>query len=187
MNKTLSKAFMYRSKLKNKFNKNPTEDNKKLYNRQRNLCVLLLKKEKKNYYNNLNLKIFDDNKKFWQRIKPFFSDEMKILQRDIIIVGNDIITSDDKGVAEKLNKFFIEAVENLDIETCVTENVKDTLTGNLQEIIDKYENHPSIKKINEIVMGEIRFFFNDITSKDFENEILKLDTKKAYKNTSQDI
>ena len=139
----------------------------------------LLKKEKKNYYNNLDLKIFDDNKTFWQRIKPLFSDKMKTLQRDIIIVENDIITSDDEGVAEKLNKLFIEAVENLDIETYVIGNVKDTLTGNLQEIIDKYENHPSIKKIKEIVMGEIRFFFNDITSKDFENEILKLDTKKA--------
>ena len=66
----------------------------------------LLKKEKKNYYNNLDLKIFDDSKQFWQRIKPLFSDKMKTLQRDIIIVENDRITSDDKGVAEKLNIFY---------------------------------------------------------------------------------
>ena len=77
MNKTLCKAFMHRSKLKNKFNKIPTEDNKRLYKKQRNFCVSLLKKEKRNYYNNLDLKIFDDNKTFWQRIKPLFSDKMK--------------------------------------------------------------------------------------------------------------
>ena len=47
MNKTLCKAFMPRSKLKNKFNKIPTEDNKRLYKNQRNSCVSLFKKGKK--------------------------------------------------------------------------------------------------------------------------------------------
>ena len=47
MNKTLSKAFIERSKLKNRCNKDPTEVNKTLYNKQRNFCVNLLRKEKK--------------------------------------------------------------------------------------------------------------------------------------------
>ena len=64
MNKTLSKAFMHRSKLRNKYNKNPTENNKIFYNQQRNFCVSLLKKEKRKYYNNLDPKIFKDNKTF---------------------------------------------------------------------------------------------------------------------------
>ena len=64
MNKYLSNSFMHRSKLKNKYNKNPTETNNLLYKKQRNLCVNLLKKETKKYYNNLDLKIFDDVKSF---------------------------------------------------------------------------------------------------------------------------
>ena len=72
MNKTLPKAFMHISKLKNQYNKNPTELNKSNYKKQRNLCVSLLTKEKKKYYNNLDLKIFNDNKNFWQHIKPLF-------------------------------------------------------------------------------------------------------------------
>ena len=40
MNKTLSKAFMQRAKLKNNFDKDPSEYNKKLYNKQRNFCFL---------------------------------------------------------------------------------------------------------------------------------------------------
>ena len=47
MNHALSQAFMHRSKLKNIFYKDPTDDNKKLYNQQRNYCVSLLRKEKK--------------------------------------------------------------------------------------------------------------------------------------------
>ena len=62
MNKTLSKAFMHRSKLKNNFNKKPTDVNKQLYKKQRNLCVSLLKKERRKYYYNFDLNIFDDNK-----------------------------------------------------------------------------------------------------------------------------
>ena len=42
MNKPLSKEFMHRSKLKNIFHKNPTENNKIQYKNQRNFCVSLL-------------------------------------------------------------------------------------------------------------------------------------------------
>ena len=84
MNQILSKAFMHIAKLKNRYNKNPAEANKNSYKNQRNHCVTLLRKEKKKYYNNLDLKIFADNKKFWQRVKPLFSDKQKSLSRNII-------------------------------------------------------------------------------------------------------
>ena len=45
-NKTISKAIMVRSRLKNKYMKNMTEENKRNYTRQRNFCVKLLRKEK---------------------------------------------------------------------------------------------------------------------------------------------
>ena len=99
---------------------------------------LYLKKEKRNYYNNLDRKIFADNKTFCQRIKPLlikpllikplFSDKTKAIGNDITLVENDIITSDNKEVAEKFNNFFNEAVENLDIELYLTENMEDQLS-----------------------------------------------------------
>ena len=87
MTKALSKEIMHRSKLKNNFNKKPTDENKRLYNKQRNFCVALLKKEKRNYYNNLDLRIFKDNKKFWQTVRPLFSDKQNLLERNIVIIG----------------------------------------------------------------------------------------------------
>ena len=47
MNKILSKAFMKRSKLKNKYNKFPAEENKSLYKKQRNLCKSPSKRKEK--------------------------------------------------------------------------------------------------------------------------------------------
>ena len=76
-----------------------------------------MKKEKNNYYNNLDLKIFIDSKKFGEWIKPLFSDKQNILQRNIIIFEKEVIISGKKQLAEKLNNVFIEAVESLEIES----------------------------------------------------------------------
>ena len=47
MNKTLSKAIMLRTKVRNKFLTNRTDESKTNYVKQRNLCVSLLRKIKK--------------------------------------------------------------------------------------------------------------------------------------------
>ena len=47
MNKTLSKEIMKRTKLRNKFLKEGTNESKKPYTSHRNYCVSLLKKTKK--------------------------------------------------------------------------------------------------------------------------------------------
>ena len=113
MNKTLSKAFMHKGPTKKCFNKNPSETNKVSYKKQRNFCVSLLRKEKKKYYNNLDTNIFDDNRKFWQRIKPLFSDKNRTLAKDIILVDDDIVISDREKVANTRYNFFADAVANL--------------------------------------------------------------------------
>ena len=69
MNKALSKAIMQRTKLRNKFLKDPSAENKFSYNKQRNWCVSLLRKEKKKYFANLNEKDITDNKKCWQTFR----------------------------------------------------------------------------------------------------------------------
>ena len=47
MNKTLQKAVMTRSRLRNKFLKNETQSNETAYKKQRNYCASLFRKEKK--------------------------------------------------------------------------------------------------------------------------------------------
>ena len=66
MTKDLSKEMMTRSRLRNKYLKDKTEENCLLYTQQRNKCVSLLRKTKINYYGNLNVKDITDNKQFWK-------------------------------------------------------------------------------------------------------------------------
>ena len=53
MNKDLRKSIDTRSRLKNRYNKNPTDDNKIQYKKQRNKCVNLCKNAIKTYFKNV--------------------------------------------------------------------------------------------------------------------------------------
>ena len=68
------------------------------------------KKVKKDYYNNLDLNIFKDNKTFWKNIKPLFSDIQKDLQQEIILIEKELIVTGDQEVAEKMNSYFVDAI-----------------------------------------------------------------------------
>ena len=54
MNKTISKEIMKRTRFRNQFLKNRTDENKSRYTKQRSYCVLLLIKTKSQYYSNLD-------------------------------------------------------------------------------------------------------------------------------------
>ena len=65
MNNELSKASMVRSRLRNKYLKSNTIESTDAYKKQRNHCVSVLRKIKKNFYEHLNPSFISDNKKFW--------------------------------------------------------------------------------------------------------------------------
>ena len=104
MNKTLSKAIMLRTNLRNKFLKNRSNENKTNYVKQRNHCVSLLRKTKREYYSNLDEKKICDNKTFWKIVKPMLSKKIKSNER-ITLIENDEIIKIEKGTAKVLNAF----------------------------------------------------------------------------------
>ena len=114
MNKNLSKAVMLRTKLRNIFLKNRTEENKNRSTKKVNLCETLLRKSKRAYFNNLNEKNVCDNKKFWRVVKPLLSNKI-ILNEKITTVEGDKIVNSDKGPAKVLNEFFANVVTNVNI------------------------------------------------------------------------
>ena len=177
MTKTLTKAIMNRSRLKNKFIKNPDSNNRSIYNKHRNYCVNLLRKEKKRYYNNLDLKLITDNKTFWKTIKPLFSDKNNICRKITLIENNEILSNDTK-VAEVMDDFFSNTVANLDItgyQNCIHSNTDNDIIGN---IIIKFKDHPSILKIKDKIVIHEAFCFTMSNDTDIKREIHKLNINK---------
>ena len=101
MTKVLSKAVMQRTHLRNKFLKNPINQNRLTYTRQRNFCLSLLRIEKKEYFVYLNETDTNDNRKFWYTVKLFLSNKIKY-RETTILVRNEKITFDEVEVAKCL-------------------------------------------------------------------------------------
>ena len=92
------------SRFRNKFLKNPTDQNELIYNKKRNFCVSLLRKKKKEYFAKLNDKDITDNRTFWNTGKPFLSDKVKS-RETITLVNNNNIESNENEVAKTSNDF----------------------------------------------------------------------------------
>ena len=104
--KTLRKEVMKRSRLRNKSLNTKRENDRKAYNKQRNYVVSLLRKEKKDFYGNLDISKVTDNRVFWKIVKPKISDKVKIRSK-ITLVEDDKILSQDVEIAKTFNECFI--------------------------------------------------------------------------------
>ena len=116
MNKKLSKEIMMRSRLRNKFLKTKFDANRKVYDKQRNSCKSLFCREKKSFFNNRDTKKIVDNKRFWQIVKPFFSDENRVKNKITLIEGKTKIVSDNNLVAEMFNNFSANIVSSIGLQ-----------------------------------------------------------------------
>ena len=184
MNKTLSKAVMTRSRLRNKFIRNPIHENKVNYTRYRNYCTGLFRKEKKLFYNNLDTNLITDNRKFWKTVKPLFSEKHFSNNKITLLEGEEII-SDDQEIAEIFNAYFANIVVNLDIADFVTCDYSyDPELDYIANIIVKFKNHPSILTIKERVKIEKCFSFRPVDESVICDKIVLLNKRKptTYNN-----
>ena len=72
MSKTLRKALMLRTRLKNKVNETNDENDLRRYRDQRNLIVKMNRRAKKKYFKNLDLNNVGNSKRFWKTLNLYF-------------------------------------------------------------------------------------------------------------------
>ena len=165
--------------MKNKYQKLKTDESHKTFKKQKNYTNRLLKKEQIKYWGNLDLKKYLDNKRFFDTVKPLFSNSISSKQKITLVEDNNLITEDEE-VAEKFNKYFIATVSSL----AITEN-KALLTDNsdidnpVEKAVKKFENHPSILDIKRNVSIRLLFSFSKVNAKEMLLEINCLDDKKS--------
>ena len=115
MTKGLNKAIMKCSRLRNTFLRDRTEMSRKKYKKQRNFCVNLSKKAKKDHFVNLDVNSVFDNRKFWQNVKPLFSNKVKAKTTIKLIENGETIANEIK-TAKIFNEYFVNTVKNLGIQ-----------------------------------------------------------------------
>ena len=121
-------------------------ENKVKYNKQRNICVNPLKKAKKEYYNNIDIKLLNDNRQCWKCIKPLFTNKQIRLSKAILI-EKAVTISNDKSIAEIFNHIFINTTKNLNLSGAMETNERDnnTFEDDFNTIFELYECHPCNK------------------------------------------
>ena len=177
MTKNLRKAIMKCSQLENKCVRNCTVENMNKYKKHKNFCSKLYKKERKEFYSQLDIKNITDNKLFWKTMKPFLSDKCTYASQ-VSLVHNNII-SDDQELADIFNNFFEQAVDNLEYQNDHNIDTNSISDDPIDYAIAKYKNHASIIMINENVSFESRFSFTTVNEENIQWEILYLNSKKT--------
>ena len=137
----------------------------------------LLRKTKKEFYNNLNVKYITENKLFWKTVKPSFTDKTLKDER-ITLVENNKVVSDESKLVEIFSKYFGNIVQNLGIDG-LTNTSSDNDAVTIRQAIEKYQNHPSIKVIRENIDATNNFLFDLINPECISKIINNLDTSKG--------
>ena len=179
MTKELKKAIMHRSKLKNKFNRNRTDDNWNKYKQQRNKCVAMLRRTKLHYYKHLDTHDLADNRTFWKTIKPVFTDKIQISQPISLLEKGEII-NDDVKIAEVFNEYFANITDELGLnEKIANLSLSENIEDPIEKAVHKYKNHPSIKNIKQQWSPQTLFEFRKVTTEDVATQLRKLKSKKS--------
>ena len=179
MTKALRKENMHRTRLRNKYNNDSTEENFKAFKKLRNKCMKLLRRAKFDYYRNIDLGKLTDNHKLWKTVKPLFADKVQ-MNSSISLIEDGTMVNQDSKLAEIFNQYFANLTDSLGI------SINDSLLLPTSDMLDpveksvrKYEAHPSICKIKNTMILSGKFEFRKVTTEEVVINIRQLNPRKA--------
>ena len=71
-----------------------------------------LERVKKEHFANLDVSSISDNKKFWQIVKPLFSNKVTAKTTTKLVENNEMI-DDEIEIAKLFNKYFVNIVKKI--------------------------------------------------------------------------
>ena len=107
-----------------------------------------MRKTRREYSANIKSNNIADNKKFWQTVKPIFSD--KTNHRETInLIDNGVTLSNGEEIAETFNKYFgnIAKILSLPENTSVKEPSVELFTDLVKLVLEKHKDHQSVTSI----------------------------------------
>ena len=170
MNGKLRKAINVKAMLRRKFDKYRTDTAWFKYKAQRNLATNMKLASIRQYFAE---QCSNTSRDFWITIQPFMSDKHENKGRHISILEDNRIISNDNEVCNVFNDFFVNMASNLS-EPC---HIKDIPT---EQLIDYYDDHPSIRMIRQRCCAESAFRFEKVSPTQVLLKLKGLKTNKAY-------
>ena len=125
----------------------------------------------------------ETNKSFWNFIKPFMTNKGMIANKDITLIDDKNVITDEHELSQIFNKHYIKIAE----KSCGNKpNKIGTTLGSLNDsdvidrIIKSYQNHPSVLKIKNKFGSDLSSFdFQQIKAPEVKKLLKEIDIKKA--------
>ena len=128
-----------------------------------------------NFYNNLNVKKVTDNKHFWKKIKPNFTEKVLKDERIVLVEDDKVITA-DIDLTEIFKDHFENIVERLHIERpCKVDFDREPVANAIKNV----SQHPSILKIKENTNFSACFSFRTVSKENLLYQLNNLNPTKA--------
>ena len=149
-------------------------ENETNYAKQRNHCVSLLGKRKREYYSNLDQKKICYNKTFWKFVKLMFSTKNKSKQK-ITLTENVEIIKTEKGTGKVLNAFFSNISQSLGIQQYNVDGpICENVNNQFLKAIVRYRNNPSNVAIKKFCNSKSHFSFKNVQKEEIREELNSL-------------
>ena len=200
MSKYLNKIIMQKCKVRNKYLKWLSSANFVTYKKGKNKFNSLVRKSKKEYFQNLGNASSSYTKSFWNAVKPFVQNKDPASNENIIIkaqneeiikakdsknelhIDANKLIKDDKILVELFYNHYINIVEKISglAPNCIGNPENPRLDKSaVLDIINKYKDHPSITKIKDLSINKTAFEFPEGTTEDINKIAKKLNPNKA--------
>jgi hypothetical protein len=176
MNAKLRKACHKKAMLRNKFFKwGRTNKQWELYRKSRNAVDKIKAASMSRYFEERCNKAEGNGngRMFWDAVKPFFTDNIKLKNESISLKDGDNIVNDPHIVSNLFNDYFTNITKEYGCEDPITED------EDIHAILLSYNNHESINSINAKFPNPRIFSFGEITTHDVYKLIKSMDHRKA--------
>ena len=110
---------------------------------------------------------------FWKTVRPFISDKMRTPNSCVTLCDNETVVNDPSQVCDVFNEYFISMTANMGLPDAAKYD-------DLEDIIDNFSDHESIKLIKDAMPpGFKHFSFSCVSETDTMKRLLSLNTRKA--------
>ena len=112
--------------------------------------------------------VSNDNKPFWEKCKPYFTNKHSKVDTDIMLNENGELLLKDKDNTDTFIEYFGSTVESLNLYKRESEisdlGLNDSNQDYLDIIIPKHEQHPSIPMITQNLKPVSSIFLKHYTT-----------------------
>ena len=116
------------------------------------MCVTLLRKSRREYYQDLSVENVCDIKYFWKVVKPLLSNKVMSSEKITLVEGTKILKN-DKETAKVLNNYFSTIIQNLKIPQCKEQDpISTSISDPVMRAIVKYRAHLALLLLRKAVI-----------------------------------